>query len=141
MSGFSTARQKMVDGPGAHQRRPDSRIIDAMLEVPREAFVPDNKQALAYLDSISMSAPRVRPALPDQARGDRKAAAGGRDQAHRQGFGGRRGVRYVAALAAKLAGQVTATESDPWLAAEAGSVLTQIGCGNVTVKTRCGRRR
>jgi len=28
----------------------DIRILDAMLAVPREAFVPDNKQALAYLD-------------------------------------------------------------------------------------------
>ena len=28
----------------------DTRIIDAMLEVPREAFVPQNQRAMAYLD-------------------------------------------------------------------------------------------
>ena len=41
---------------------------------------------------------------------------------------------YVAALAAKLARQVVATESDASLAAKAGSVLTQLRCGNLTVK-------
>jgi protein-L-isoaspartate(D-aspartate) O-methyltransferase len=42
---------------------------------------------------------------------------------------------YVAALAASLAGQVTATESDPSLSARAASVLAGIGLGTVTVKT------
>jgi len=50
MSGFSSARQKMVDGQVRPSDVTDSRIIDAMLAVPREAFVPDNKRALAYLD-------------------------------------------------------------------------------------------
>ena len=50
MSGFSTARQKMVDGQVRPSDVTDSRIIDAMLAVPREAFVPENKFALAYLD-------------------------------------------------------------------------------------------
>ena len=50
MSGFSTARQKMVDGQVRPSDVTDIRIIDAMLAVPREAFVPENKRALAYLD-------------------------------------------------------------------------------------------
>jgi protein-L-isoaspartate(D-aspartate) O-methyltransferase len=50
MSGFSTARQKMVDGQVRPSDVTDIRIIDAMLAVPREAFVPDNKRGLAYLD-------------------------------------------------------------------------------------------
>ena len=50
MSGFSTARQKMVDGQVRTSDVTDSRILDAMLEVPREAFVPEGKQALTYLD-------------------------------------------------------------------------------------------
>ena len=50
MSGFATARQKMVDGQVRPSDVTDIRIIDAMLAVPREAFVPENKQALAYLD-------------------------------------------------------------------------------------------
>ena len=50
MSGFSTARQKMVAGQVRPSDVTDIRIIDAMLAVPREAFVPENKRALAYLD-------------------------------------------------------------------------------------------
>src|ERR1700750_1889922 len=49
-SGFSTARQKMVDGQVRPNDVTDSRIIDAMLAVPREAFVPPSQSALAYLD-------------------------------------------------------------------------------------------
>src|SRR3984893_7152087 len=50
MSDFSTARQKMVDGQVRPSDVTDLRIIDAMLTVPREAFVPDSQRALAYLD-------------------------------------------------------------------------------------------
>src|SRR6202790_2829524 len=50
MSGFSTARQKMVDGQVRPSDVTDNRIIDAMLAVPREAFVPPSQRALAYLD-------------------------------------------------------------------------------------------
>ena len=50
MSGFSTARQNMVDCQVRPSDVTDIRIIDAMLAVPREAFVPENKRALAYLD-------------------------------------------------------------------------------------------
>ena len=48
MSGFSTARQKMVDGQVRPSDVTDIRIIDAMLAVPREAFVPQNKRALIF---------------------------------------------------------------------------------------------
>ncbi len=40
---------------------------------------------------------------------------------------------YTAALVAKLAGRVTATETVPALAAKARDVLAQLGLGNVTV--------
>src|ERR1700741_641885 len=50
MSGFSAARQKMVDGQVRPSDVTDIRILDAMLAVPRETFVPQNKRALAYLD-------------------------------------------------------------------------------------------
>src|SRR5258708_29825183 len=50
MSGFSTARQKMVDGQVRPSDVTDLRIIDAMLALPREAFVPESQRPLAYLD-------------------------------------------------------------------------------------------
>src|ERR1700749_1923451 len=50
MSGFSTLRLNMVDGQVRTNDVTDRRILDAMLALPRERFVPQNKQALAYLD-------------------------------------------------------------------------------------------
>src|ERR1700676_1014160 len=50
MSGFSTARQKTVDGQVRPSDGTDIRIIDAMLAGPRKAFVPENQRAMAYLD-------------------------------------------------------------------------------------------
>src|SRR3954447_15769606 len=50
MSDFSIARRKMVDGQVRPGDVTDIRIIEAMLEVPREAFVPERQRALAYLD-------------------------------------------------------------------------------------------
>jgi protein-L-isoaspartate(D-aspartate) O-methyltransferase len=41
---------------------------------------------------------------------------------------------YTAAVVARLAGQVTATESDPAHAATARNVLAQLGLGNVTFR-------
>ena len=42
---------------------------------------------------------------------------------------------YAAAVIAQFAGAVTATESDSALAAKAGAILAQNGCGNVAVRT------
>src|SRR6201985_3747245 len=50
MSDFATARQKMVDGQVRTADVTDIRILDAMLALPREVFVPAAKRALAYLD-------------------------------------------------------------------------------------------
>src|SRR3954453_4066794 len=50
MSDFATARQKMVDGQVRPSDVTDQRILNAMLTVPREAFVPESQRALAYLD-------------------------------------------------------------------------------------------
>ena len=113
----------------------DLRIIDAMLEVPREAFVPQNQRALAYLDldldvSEAGSAKRflMKPLVTakmlqaaDIKNTDRVLVAGC-------------ATGYTAALVARLAGQVTATEVDPALAAKARDVLGQLGLANVTIR-------
>jgi protein-L-isoaspartate(D-aspartate) O-methyltransferase len=135
MSGFSTARQKMVDGQVRTSDVTDAGIIDAMLAVPREAFVPPKQQALAYLDldldvSEGGSAPRflIKPAVTAKLL---QAAEIG-DTDHVLVVGCASG--YVAALLARLAGRVTATEGDSALAARAKDILGQFGIGNVTVK-------
>ena len=112
MSGFSTARQKMVDGQVRASDVTDSRIIDAMLEVPRETFVPENKRALAYLDldldvSEGAAARRylIKPAV--LAKMLQAAEIKSTDRVLVVGCA----TGYAAAVIAKFAGQVTAAES------------------------------
>jgi protein-L-isoaspartate(D-aspartate) O-methyltransferase len=140
MSGFSTARLKMVDGQVRPSDVTDIRIIDAMLAVPREAFVPENKRALAYLDlDLDVSeggqaqgqAKRflIKPVV--LAKMLQAAEIKQTDRVLVVGCA----TGYAAAVIAQFAGQVTATESDPALAAKATAVLAQNGCGNVAVRT------
>jgi protein-L-isoaspartate(D-aspartate) O-methyltransferase len=134
MSGFSTARQKMVDGQVRPSDVTDLRIIDAMLAVPREVFVPENQRALAYLDldldvSEGGAAKRflIQPAVTAKMLQAAEIKAGD----HVLVVGCATG--YTAAVVAKLAARVTATESDPVLARRAKDTLVQLGVANVTV--------
>ena len=135
MSGFSTARQNMVDCQVRPSDVTDIRIIDAMLEVPREAFVPPNQRPLAYLDldlDVSEGAAikrfLIKPALT--ARMLQAADIKATDKILVVGCA----TGYVAALAAKIGMQVTATESDSPLAEKAKAALAALGMA-VTVQT------
>lgn len=135
MSGFSTARQKMVDGQVRPSDVTDSRIIDAMLAVPREAFVPQSQRALAYLDldlDVSEGGPAKRFLIKPLVISKMLQAADIKDTDNVLVAGCATG--YTAALVAKLAGRVTATESDPALAAKAKDVMAELGLGNVTFR-------
>jgi len=135
MSGFSTARQNMVDCQVRPSDVTDSRIIDAMLALPREAFVPQTQRELAYLDldlDVSDGGPARRYLIKPVVTAKLLQAAGIKDTDHVLVVGCATG--YTAALVAKLAGRVTATETVPALAAKASDVLAQLGLGNVTVR-------
>jgi protein-L-isoaspartate(D-aspartate) O-methyltransferase len=136
MSDFSIARQKMVDGQVRPSDVTDNRIIDAMLAIPREAFVPEAKRPLAYLDldidvSEGGSAKRflLRPAVT--AKMLQAASIGETDSVLVVGCAS----GYLAAVAAHLARRVIATECDLALAAKAKSAFGMLALGNVTVKT------
>ena len=134
MSGFSTARQNMVDGQVRPSDVTDLRIIDAMLAVPREAFVPEGRRALAYLDldlDVSEGASEKRFLIKPVVTAKMLQAAEIKDTDNVLVAGCATG--YTAALVARLAGRVTATEGDPVLAAKAKDVLTQFEVPNVTV--------
>jgi protein-L-isoaspartate(D-aspartate) O-methyltransferase len=135
MSGFSTARQNMVDGQVRTNDVTDRRILDAMLGLPREDFVPDDKRALAYLDldldvAAAGSARRylVKPMLTAKMLQAADIAAA--DNILMVGCA----TGYAAAIAAKLAAKVTATESDSPLVTKGNKILTQLGLSNVTFK-------
>src|ERR1700674_2401199 len=135
MSGFSTARQKMVDGQVRPSDVTDIRIIDAMLAVPREAFVPANQRALAYLDldlDISEGGAARRFLIKPVVTAKMLQAVQIKDTDKVLVAGCATG--YTAALVARLAGQVIATESDPAQVAKAAEVLRQLGLANVTFR-------
>jgi len=145
MSGFTIARQKMVDGQVRPSDVTDSRIIDAMLAVPREAFVPPGQQAMAYLDiDLDVSAGLSETGLSETRLSEKRylikpvvtakmlQAAEIRDTDNVLVVGCATG--YSAAIVAKLAAQVTATEGDASLATKAKDVLARLGFVNVTVR-------
>ena len=133
MQDFTTARQNMVDCQVRPSDVTDIRILDAMMAVPREAFVPENQRAMAYLDldldiSAGASAKRflIKPVVI--ARMLQAAEIGDSDRVLVAGTA----TGYTAALVAQLARQVIATETDSAQAAKAKQVLDGLGLGNVT---------
>lgn len=136
MSGFSTARQKMVDGQVRPSDVTDIRILDAMQAVPREAFAPGSQSALAYLDldlDVSEGASTKRFLIKPVVTAKMLQAAEIKQGDNVLVVGCATG--YAAAIVARLAGQVTATEGDSSLAAKAADVLAGLGLANVTVRT------
>lgn len=135
MSDFSTARRKMVDGQVRPSDVTNIRIIDAMLAIPRETFVPEAQRSLAYLDldidvSEGGSPKRFLLRAAVTAKMLQAAEIGETDQVLVVGCAS----GYLAALAAGLGGRVTATECDSALAATAKTTLAALALGNVTVK-------
>jgi protein-L-isoaspartate(D-aspartate) O-methyltransferase len=136
MSGFSTARQKMVDGQVRPSDVTDIRIIDAMLAVPREAFVPQSQRALAYLDldlDVSEGGSGKRFLIKPAVTAKMLQAADVKDTDDVLVVGCASG--YLAALVAKLTRRVTATEPDPSLVAKANAAFAELGLGNVAART------
>ena len=136
MSDFSTARLKMVDGQVRPSDVTDVRIIDAMLAIPREAFVPEAQRPLAYLDldiDVSGGGPAKRFLLRPAVTAKLLQAAEIKETDEVLVAGCASG--YVAALAARLAQRVTATECDASLAATAKGTFDTLALGNVTIKT------
>jgi len=135
MSGFATARQNMVDGQVRTNDVTDTRILEAMLALPRELFVPESRRALAYLDldlDVSESGVAKRYMLKPQviAKLLQAAEIAATDKVLLVGSA----TGYAAALVARLAAKVTATESDAALVAKGTKILGQLGFTNVAME-------
>jgi protein-L-isoaspartate(D-aspartate) O-methyltransferase len=133
MSGFATARQKMVDGQVRTNDVTDSRILDAMLAIPRELFVPESKRALAYLDldlDVSEGGAAKRYMIKPQviAKLLQAAEIAATDKVLVVGSA----TGYAVAVAAHLAAKVTAVESEQALIAKGSELLSQLGLANVS---------
>jgi protein-L-isoaspartate(D-aspartate) O-methyltransferase len=136
MSDFTAQRQNMVDCQVRPSDVTDLRIIDAMLAVPREAFVPAAKRAMAYLDmdiDVASGGQAKRHLIKAAvlAKMIQAAAISATDRVLVVGCA----TGYSAAVLAHLAAEVFATESDSALATGAARTLADLGLANVTVTT------
>ena len=131
MADFAALRTKMVDSQVRPSDVTDLRIIDAMLATPREAFAPEKRRQLAYLDadlpvgeaetSRVLIQPRVFAKLLQA------AAIRPTDKVLEIGTA----TSYGAAVLSHLAAAVVAVEVDPALADLATRTLADRA--NVTV--------
>ena len=132
---FHQQRVKMVDGQLRTTDVGDTAILSAMLALPREAFVPAAKRALAYIDEdieLPVSpggAPRFLMEPSPFARLVQLAAVRNGDTVLDVGCA----TGYSSAVLARMGGAVVALESDPLLAAQAREALEGQGVDNVTV--------
>jgi protein-L-isoaspartate(D-aspartate) O-methyltransferase len=138
MTDFAAARRMMVDSQVRTSDVTDPRIIAAMLELPRERFVPESKAALAYLDldlpvtePTAGQAPRrlLKPMV--LAKMVQAAAVSASDHVLDVGCA----TGYSSALLARLARSVVALEEDDALARRARENLKAVGADNATVVT------
>jgi protein-L-isoaspartate(D-aspartate) O-methyltransferase len=126
----ANARRLMVEGQVRTADVTDVALLDAMLSLPRERFLPPSLAPLAYVDGDipvakgrALLKPMVLAKLVQAARvdaGDRVLDVGC-------------ATGYSSALLARLAGSVVALEEDAELASQAKSVLAAVGAGQVEV--------
>ncbi|MBX3596164.1 MAG: protein-L-isoaspartate O-methyltransferase [Rhizobiaceae bacterium] len=132
---YSGQRVKMVDGQVRTTDVTDLAILDALLEIPREEFVPEKSRALAYTDEdIELKrapgqAGRFLMESSPFAKLLQLAEIGKSDVVLDIGCA----TGYSAAVLSRLSGQVIALESDPELAKHAAETLGTLGCDNVAV--------
>jgi len=130
MSEFASRRVMMVDT----QVRPSDvtkfPIIEAMLTVPREVYVPEARREAAYVgENLDIGGGRVVL----EARTLAKLLDALDIQPEERVLDLGSGLGYSAAVIARLAGTVVAVEDDAGLASEAGRLLADEGVDNATV--------
>lgn len=128
----ATARRMMVDGQvrTADVHNPD--LLAAMLEVPRERFVPPALAEQAYVDS-DLEIAKGRSMLKPMVLAKLIQAAHVQADDHVLDVGC--GFGYSSAVLARLAGSVVALEEDAQLAHAAKEALAASGAANVVVAT------
>jgi protein-L-isoaspartate(D-aspartate) O-methyltransferase len=132
---FTAARRTMVDSQVRPNDVTDLRILAAMLELPRERFVPETQQATAYADfdvPVTRGSRDVRRLLKPMVLAKLVHAANVRDTDHVLDVGCATG--YSSALLARLAGSVVALEEES-LARYAQETLASLGETRIDVVT------
>jgi len=128
---YSIPRERMVERLRDHYRIKDPKVLEAMLSVPRHAFVPEALQARAYGDhalpisgSQTISQPYIVARMTEllELKPESRVLEIGA------------GSGYQTAVLAKVAGQVYSIERIAALAREAQARIRELGIYNATVK-------
>ncbi len=131
MIDFATARRNMVDNQIRPNRVTSPALLQALLEIPRELFVPDAERGIAYVDEDiplqSTEGPRWLMEPMVFARLLQAAEIEKSEVVLHIGCGS----GYGAAVLSRLAATVVAVESDPALSAVATSTLDRLQVDNV----------
>ncbi|WP_333795239.1 protein-L-isoaspartate O-methyltransferase family protein [Hyphomicrobium sp.] len=132
---YEIQRKNMVESQVRPSDVTDRRIIRAMLDLPREQFVPERLKPLAYMDGavplISGAGHPRRSLLPPRTLAKLVQAAEIEPDATVLVIGA--GTGYGAAVLAHLAQSVVALESDPELIGVARDALMASGVTNATL--------
>jgi protein-L-isoaspartate(D-aspartate) O-methyltransferase len=126
----ANARRLMVEGQVRTADVTDVALLDAMLTLPRERFLPPSSAQLAYIDG-DIPVGRNRALLKPMVLAKLIQAARVRPDEHVLDVGCATG--YSAAVLARLAASVTALEEDAELARQAKDALAETGASNVEV--------
>lgn len=130
MTDYAARRTMMVDTQVRPAEVTKFPIIDAMLRVPREAFVPRTLREAAYVgENVDLGGNRV--VLDPRTLAKMLDALDLRDDDLVMDVGC--GLGYSAAVMARLAQAVVAVEEDAALRAEAETLLPEHGADNVIV--------
>ena len=133
MNDFATQRTNMVDSQVRPSDVTDRRIVRAMLTVPREAFVPEQVKATAYMDDHLALGPERRYMLAPRtfAKLVQLLAIGEDDTVLDVACG----TGYSTAVLATLARSVVGVEENTVLAQRARETLAGLGRQNAIVNT------
>jgi len=130
MMDYAAARLNMVESQVRPNRVTDPRIVMAMLELPREKFLPSALRGIAYVDEdVPIGNGRYLTEPMVLARLLQTAAIEAEDTVLEIGTA----TGYGAAVLSRLAGKVIALESDPSLVKTATATLSEVGVKNVVV--------
>ncbi|MGU3576782.1 protein-L-isoaspartate O-methyltransferase family protein [Brucellaceae bacterium C25G] len=129
---FENLRTKMVDNQIRTTDVTNLALLDAFLAVPREAFVPENRKELAYIDEdilLDSEATRYLMEPSPLAKLIQLAEVKSSDLVLDVGCGS----GYACAILSQLAGSVVGLENDSALAANASATLERLGYDNVVI--------
>jgi protein-L-isoaspartate(D-aspartate) O-methyltransferase len=130
MPDYAAVRLNMVESQVRPNKVTDLRLLDALLEVPRELFVPDQLRGVAYVDEdVPLGGGRFLMEPMVFARLVQTASVKSSDTVLEVGGG----TGYGAAILARLAARVVTLESEPALARPAETNLRRLGVTNARV--------